>query len=167
MEKNTKSKIKILFLTFYNSYPITSGASNISSNFYKFCPFQKKLFLINHEKDFKNKNISNFKPISNRPIYKILVLFPYLFKVISEIIKFKPTVIIFEGASWIGYSFVFYIILKTFFKNIKFIYHGHNIDFDIRKKKFFLGKLTFILEKYLANNIDIFTAVSKYDQKRI
>ena len=53
MEKNIKSKNKVFFLTFYNAYPITSGASNISTNFYNFCPFEKKLFLINHEKDLK------------------------------------------------------------------------------------------------------------------
>ena len=154
-------------MTFYNAYPITSGASNISTNFYNFCPFEKKLFLINHEKDFKNKNIFNFKPINNKPYFKFLVLFRYLFKLIFEIIKSKPTIIVFEGASWIGYSFIFFIILKKFFKKIKYIYHGHNIDFDIRKNNLILRKITYGLEKYLVNKFDIFTAVSIEDQKRI
>ena len=59
----------------------------------------KKNCLINHEKDFKNKNIFNFKPINNKPYFKFLVLFRYLFKLIFEIIKSKPTIIVFEGAS--------------------------------------------------------------------
>ena len=167
MEKVTKKKISVIFLSFYNSYPITSGASNISTNFYKHCPFEKKLFLINHEKKLKIKNIHNFKPINNKPIFKFFVLFPYIWKLFQNIFNNKPNIIIFEGASWVGYSFLFFIILKTFLKNIKFIYHSHNIDFEIRKKSFLLSKLTFLLEKYLVNNVDIFTVVSKKDKKNI
>ena len=64
-------------------------------------------------KNFKNKNIFNFKPINNKPYFKFLVLFRYLFKLIFEIIKSKPTIIVFEG-KLIGYSFIFYNF-KTIF----------------------------------------------------
>ena len=44
MEKNIKSKNKVFFLTFYNAYPITSGASNISTNFIIFALLKKIVF---------------------------------------------------------------------------------------------------------------------------
>lgn len=167
MENNLKKKKLIFFLSFYNSLPITSGASNISTNFYKLCPYEKKIFLINHEKNFKSKNIINFRPINNSPIFKFLVLFKYLFRLILEIYKRKPNVIIFEGASWIGYSFLFFNIIKILFGKIKIIYHSHNVDYEIRKEKFFLRKITFEMEKFLVKNCDIFTVVSNEDQKKI
>ena len=167
MENNIKNKKLIFFLSFYNSFPITSGASNISTNFYNFCPYKKKFFLINHEKNFNDKNIFNFRPLSNRPIFKFLVLFKYLIKLFIEILKNKPNTIIFEGASWVGYSYFFLTIIKFFFGNIKFIYHSHNIDYEIRREKFFIGKITFYLEKFLINKVDVFTVVSQEDKKKI
>ena len=159
--------MSVYFISFYNSYPITSGASNVTTNFYKYCPYKKKLFLINHEKNFKDKNVINFKPMFNNPFFKFLVLFRYLYVLIKYIKKDKPKIIVFEGASWIGYSLLFYLILKLNFKKISFIYHSHNIEFDIRRKNYFLGKLTYVFEKIMINNIDKFTVVSKTDQRWI
>ena len=47
----------------------------------------------------------------------------------------KYPVIIIEGASWVGYTFLFYFILKKKLKNSKFIYHSHNIEYLLKTKK--------------------------------
>ena len=39
----------------------------------------------------------------------------------------KNPIIIIEGASWTGYSFLFYLYIKKKLKHAKFIYHSHNI----------------------------------------
>ncbi len=46
-----------IFISFFNSYPITSGASAVSTNLFESWPNKrKKLFQLNHEKNkFKKK----------------------------------------------------------------------------------------------------------------
>ena len=61
------------------------------------------------------------------------------------------------------------MLLKKRLKNLKFIYHSHNIEYLLRRKKnnFLISFLTKYFEKYVASKFDIFTSVSSIDQKKI
>lgn len=91
------------------------------------------------------------------------------FKFISKTKEYEKITVIIEGASWIGYSYLIIIIIKFINKNIKIIYHSHNIEFFLRKKKnnFIISFLSKIIEKKLYNLCDVGTAVSKDDAQKL
>ena len=123
-----------IIISFYNSHPITSGSSAVTTAFFNSWPGKKKLFLMNHETDIKKKDIYNFKIKSNNSFIKFLYLIPYLVFIYLKIKKMKIKYIIFEGASWTGFIYISYLFFVTFRVKAKFIYHAHNVDFFFRKK---------------------------------
>jgi hypothetical protein len=155
------------FISFYNAYPVTSGSSYITSNLFELWPDTKKsLFLLTHEKNNKLKsNIFTYYISSNHSLIKIINLPFYFFFILKNINISKKINIFFEGASWTGFTFIFFIILKLLNNKIRFIYHAHNVDYDLRKKNI-IGCITFKIEQFLIKNFDLFTAVSKKDQNR-
>ena len=156
-----------IFISFYNSFPATSGAYYITSNLFELWPGGKKLFVLTNEiNKTNNKNIFQYYILSNNAVIKILNLPFYLYFIIKKINISKDKNILFEGASWSGFTLFFYIIFKFLNSNIKFIYHSHNVDYDLRKKNPIIGFITAKIEKFIIKNFDIFTAVSKKDQKR-
>lgn len=154
-----------IFISYYNSYPITSGSSAVTTSLFNSWPNKKKLFLMNHEKDINKKNIHNFKILSNNSIIKIISLFPYLLFIYFKIRNIKVKYIIFEGASWTGLVYLSYIFFKILKPNLKCIYHSHNVDFFFRKKNFLLSKLSFYFEKKILKKFYLSTAVSDKDYK--
>ena len=44
-----------IIISFYNSYPITSGSSAVTTALFNSWPGKKKLFLMNHETKIKKK----------------------------------------------------------------------------------------------------------------
>ncbi len=152
-----------IIISFYNSYPITSGSSAVTTALFNSWPGKKKLFLMNHETKIKKKNIYNFKINSNRPILKFIYLIPYLIFIYSKIKKTKIKYLIFEGASWTGFIYLAYIFFIIFGIKTTFIYHAHNVDYFFRKKNFFLSIFSFYFEKKILQNFDISTSVSKED----
>ena len=75
-----------VFISFYNSYPITSGASAVTTSLFVNWPTRKKLFQLNHQNIIKKKNIYNFKINSNRSIIKILYLIPFAIFILKNIL---------------------------------------------------------------------------------
>jgi hypothetical protein len=156
---------KTIFISFYNSYPITSGASAVTTSLYLNWPGNKKLFQLSHQSIKKRKNIFSYKIPSNHPIIKIFYLIPFVLFILKNIKKKKIDYFIFEGASWSFYTFVIYKILNFFFQNEKYIYHSHNVDLYFRKKNFFIKHLSHFCEKKILEEFDISTSVSLDDQK--
>ena len=155
-----------IFISYYNSYPITSGSSAVTTSLFNSWPGKKKLFMMNHEANIKKKNIYNFYSPSNKPIVKIFLLIPYCIFIYFKIRKLNTKYIIFEGASWTGYILFTYIFLKIFLYKKKFIYHSHNVDFFFRQKSYIISKISFLFEKKILQNFDISTAVSIKDCKK-
>jgi hypothetical protein len=159
--------LSTIFISFYNAYPVTSGSSYITTNLFELWPDTKKsLFLFTHEKNRSLKsNIFSYNISSNHSLIKIINLPFYLFFILKNINISKKINIFFEGASWIGFAFIFFIILKFLNNKIRFIYHAHNVDYDLRKKNI-IGWITFKMERFIIKNLNVITAVSKKDQKR-
>ena len=154
-----------IFLAYYNAYPMTSGASMVSTSLFKSWPTKKKLFQYNPEKIKEIKDIFTYRSKFNNKFAK-LIFFPFfLLFIVNKIKKQKIKFFIIEGASWAGYSYFSFIVMKYFHKKAKFIYHSHNVEYELRKNNFFISKLTFFFEKKILINCDFITAVSKRDQE--
>ena len=157
---------KTIFISFYNSYPITSGASAVTTSTFLNWPGKKILFQLNHEKNKGRNDIHNYKIPNNSPLTKFFFLISFAFFILRKTKNEKISYIVFEGASWSGYSYIIQKILKNFLKNTKYIYHSHNIDYLFRKKNFWVKIISFFCEKKILENFDISTSVSKDDQKK-
>jgi hypothetical protein len=153
------------FYQIKNSY---SGASEVSTSLFNSIKCKKKKFfeIRNSHVDFKFEKINY---IFNSIFFKPLKIIFLIFKIYNFLKKDRNRLVIIEGCSWIGYSFFLLKILKILFKNIKIIYHGHNIEYEIRllKNNKIISLLTKFLEKKVYAQSDYATVVSKYDQKKI
>ena len=165
-----EKKIKFAFVSFFQVFPSYSGASEVSSSFFNSWPNKnKKFFQVSSKKIIKNKKIFSFKINFENPIKKLVKINLIAKEIIKYLNNSKKKIIIFEGASWIGYFYILKKILKKKFPNLIFIYHSHNIEYDLRKSKsnFFISFLTKIIEKKIFLSCDISTVVSKNDYQRI
>lgn len=165
-----KKKVKFAFISFFKVFPSYSGASEVSSSFFESWPNKnKKFFQITSKKKIRNQKINSFKINSENAFAKILKINTFAKEICKFLSKAEKKVVIFEGASWIGYFYILKKILIKNFPNLIIIYHSHNIEYDLRKSKsnFLITSLTKIIEKKIFLSCNISTVVSKIDSKRI
>ncbi len=162
-----KKKYNFVVINFFRVTNPYSGASEVSYNFFKNIPSKNKKLIQFSNIRQKEKQVETI--IAKSKIDKVFKIFKMV-KITEKLCKNKNnSVIILEGASWVGYTFLLYILLKRKLTNSKFVYHSHNIEFLLRrqKKNFIITYLTKYFEKYIANEFDIFTCVSNLDKKKI
>jgi hypothetical protein len=131
------------FYQIKNSY---SGASEVSNSIFESIKCKKKkIFEIkNSIIQFQNEKINY---IFNSLILKPLKIIVIIFKIYNFLKNKKKKLLIIEGCSWIGYSYVLLKILKILFTDIRIIYHAHNIEYEIRQLK--NNKIITLLSKFL------------------
>ena len=156
-----KNKINFAVVCFYFASGGGNGAAEVTLGIFNSIKERKKLFEIN-DKNIDIKLLNFLFKISN------------IIKIIPKISKFfkrdGQNVIIIEGASWIGLSFIFFVLSKFLIRNSIVIYHSHNIEYDIRIKNnsnFFIIFLTKFFENFIFRKCNFGTVVSKEDKKRI
>ena len=164
-----KSNRNAAIVCLYTALPTWHGAADISRLMFRYLPFKKKhLFqFVDSNKLEKYKGVTNLNIHYNSPIFKLLFLFLLIFKLIKFFKNKKKKIIIIEGASWCLFSYIIIKCLKIFIKNIKIIYHSHNVEYEVRKLKNskFILYLTKIFEKKVLQLSNISTAVSILDKK--
>ncbi len=161
---------KIIVASFFSVYPITFGSSVVISSFFENIPNNNKILFQISKKNIKKSNIKNIVNQSDSKIIKLFSVFLLIKKILSEIKHSNyRNVLIIEGASWIGYSFILLVLVKIWFKKVRIIYRGHSIEYEIRKRNsnFIISKLSFIFEKFVYKNSDISTSVSLFEKKKI
>jgi glycosyltransferase involved in cell wall biosynthesis len=160
---------KTAFVAFYAVYPSRMGSSEVSSSFFESWIGKKRIFQISHLKKINNKKIHTNFITKETPINKILKIIPLAIKIKKYLSNSKKSNVIIEGPSWIGYTFIFYIILKAMLPNTFFIYHSHSVEYEIRKKNsnFFISLISKIMEHYIFNNVRLATTVSMKEYKKI
>lgn len=161
-------KNNFVVINFFRVTDPYSGGSEVSFNFFNEIPSNnKKLFQYSDNKK-KYENVESFY-IKNSIIQKILNLKKFAEKIFKYCENKKKLIIIIEGASWAGYSFLLYRILKKKLNNAKYIYHSQNIEYLLRKNKgnFIIALITKYFENKIAKNFDIFTCTSKEEKKQI
>ena len=163
-----KKEIGYALICFYEASIGGHGSAEVSSSLNECLPKNNsKLFEIKKKNFFIYLEDCNFTLIEN--IYKLF----YIFLIINELKnffnKYEKKIVIIEGASWIGYTFLFLKITKILFPKVITIYHAHNIEYDVRKKRNnkFVSFITKIIEKIVYNEVNFSTVVSNDDQKRI
>ncbi len=162
---------KFIVASFLPIYPITFGSSVVISSFFENIPFKNKvLFQISTKKNIKNKYIKNTFCFNEKKIIKFLFVLKHITNILKEIRKYKEKqILIVEGASWIGYSFLLIFLIKLLSLNIKIFYKGHSIEYEIRKKNnnFIISSLSFFFEKFVYILSDVSSSVSSIEQKKI
>jgi len=155
-------------ICFYEASTGGHGSSEVTSSLYNCLPQKNKnIFEIKKKKFFNLLEYYKFSYLEN--IYKIFYII-IIFKKFSNFIKkYKKKIVIVEGASWIGYSYFFIKITKFFYSDAKIVYHAHNVEYEIRKKKsnLIIANLSRILEKKVYKISDYPTTVSNEDHEKI
>lgn len=154
-------KIKTAIICFFTASKGGHGTAEVSLGLFKSINGEKKLL------EFQETKIKDKLILRN--VKKFIFTFKSIFILKKFFYKNKKNIIFIEGASWVGFSFLFLILAKTLLSNVFIVYHAHNVEYEIRLKKnnFFIVFLTKIFEKYIYVKSDIATSVSEYDQKKI
>ena len=165
-----RTKTKTAIIGFYPVYPAKSGSAVVSYSFFKCYPGEKKLFqILDYKIKINKKNISSEVILFKHPFYKLLILPILIFKIFKYLKNSSKPILIVEGASWIGFSYIVFLIIKLLIPKVIRVYRGQSIEFEIRKKNsgYFIANLTKYLENRIVNSIDVFTAVSELEKKKI
>ena len=147
--------MKTAFLCFFPVFPTNMGSAEVIRSLFLCWPGKKKLFQISHLKNNKENNrFESIKILYEKPIFKIIVLPILIFKCLKYLKDSKKKLVIIEGPSWIGYSFISLIILKIFSPKTKIIYHSHSIEYEVRKmmSSIFIAKISKKLESFVFKN---------------
>jgi hypothetical protein len=161
-------KFGFAMVCFYEASIGGHGSSEVSSSLYDCLPKNnKQMFEIKKKKLFYFFEYYKFNYFEN--IYKIFYLLILVYKSKNFLNNFQKKIIIIEGASWIGYSFIFLKIIKLYNPKIIIIYHAHNIEYELRLRKnnLITAFITKILEKKVYELSDFSTALSISDQKKL
>jgi glycosyltransferase involved in cell wall biosynthesis len=156
-------------VAFYRVYPPDSGAASVSYNTARYLPGEKYLFALNSqssqiELEAGLRLVTFACPFSNH-VSKTLALARQMIRIASSIKKMRPSRIVLEGASWSLYYLIFCGILRLFNIHAMVIYHAHNVEYLLRKKRNgpLIAGLTRWAEGALLKLCDIVTATSEID----
>ena len=161
-------KFGFAMVCFYEASIGGHGSSEVSSSLYDCLPKNnKQMFEIKKKKLFYFFEYYKFNYFEN--IYKIFYLIVLVYKSKNFLEKCEKKFIIIEGASWIGYSYIFLKIIKFYNPKIIIIYHAHNIEYELRLRKnnLITAFITKLLEKKVYKLSNFSTAVSISDQKKL
>ena len=161
--------MKTAFICFFPVFPTNMGSAEVVRSLFLCWPGQKKIFQISHLNSIKKNNIFSLKIFKEDPILKILSIPIIIYKILKYLGKTKKRLIIIEGPSWIGYSFISLILIKIFSPSTKVIYHSHSIEFEVRKmtSSKFMAFLSKKLEDFVFKKSDLSTSVSKLEISKI
>ena len=161
--------MKTAFLCFFPVFPTNMGSAEVIRSLFLSWPGNKKLFQISHLNNLNKNNLESVNIFYEKPLFKIIVLPILIFKCIKYLKNSKKKLVIIEGPSWIGYSFISLIALKIFSPKTKIIYHSHSIEYEVRKmvSSKFITIVTKKLESFVFKNANISTSVSSIERKKI
>jgi len=162
-----KKNYSIAIVSFFEASTGGHGAAEVTLSLYDSIKFKKKLFEIKKNNIFKILEKHKMNIFEN--IFKLFKIINLIIDIRKFLKNSRKKIVIIEGASWIGYSFLTIKILKILDSNIFIIYHSHNIEYLLREKKnnFIISFLSKILEKKVYQISNIGTAVSEIDQNII
>lgn len=161
--------MKTAFICFFPVFPTTMGSAEVIRSLFLCWPGQKKLFQVSHLNHMNKNKLYSIKIFNEKPILKILCIPFLIYKTLKYLGKSGKRLVVIEGPSWIGYSFISLILIKIFSPSTKVMYHSHSIEFEVRKMTssklmaFFSKKL----ENFVFNNSNLSTSVSKIEINKI
>ena len=162
--------MKTAFICFFPVFPTNMGSAEVIRSLFLCWPGQKKLFQLSHlNNNVHKKNLFSFRIFKEKPILKILCIPFLIYKIIKYLGKTQKRLVVIEGPSWIGYSFISLVLFKIFSPSTKVIYHSHSIEYEVRKmmSSYFVAYFSKKLENYVFNNSDLSTSVSEIEINKI
>ncbi len=161
--------MRTAFLCFFPVIPTNMGSAEVIRSLFLCWPGKKKIFQISHLINKKNKDLETTKIIKEKPILKLLCLPFTIIKILNFFKESKNNIIVIEGPSWIGYSFISIILIKLFSPKTKIIYHSHSIEYEVRKmmSSYFVAFVSKKLENFVFKFSDLATSVSKIEINKI
>ena len=118
--------MKTAFVCFFPVIPTNMGSAEVVRSLFLCWPGKKKLFQITHLNNKKKSYLKSFKIIKEKPLFKIIMI-PFLIYSVFKFLKdTKNKLVIIEGPSWIGYSFLTLFMIVTFFS-----LSGHLVVFSL------------------------------------
>ena len=109
------------------------GSAEVIRSLFLAWPGDKKIFQISHLKINQKKNLKSIFILYEKPILKLICIPIIIFKILNYLKGSDKKLVVIEGPSWIGYSFLSLILIKLFSPKTKVIYHSHSIEYEVRK----------------------------------
>lgn len=164
--------MKLVFVSFYETYPPASGAASVSWNVAKHCDGERTFIQIGHRNGGirvqDDVNIITLQGFDEKRIKKVLRIPSWIVQIVGHIKRTEPDIIVLEGASWVLYHWLLIKTIRLLVKPVKLIYHSHNVEYILRKDKHnrFIVKITRWAEKRILHEVDTATAVSPIDSRQ-
>ena len=161
---------RFTIICFYQAYPPTSGAANVSYNLAKFVNGSSRLVQLGPRNErfitADNVEIVTLAGASESRRERLTRLPSFVTRMIQEIRRVEAEVVILEGASWAAYHWMLLRALRNAEPQVKVIYHSHNVEYLLRWQRNGRAAATITrwAEGWLVRNADMVTAVSKVDQ---
>jgi polysaccharide biosynthesis protein PslH len=161
---------KIAFCCFYEAYPPISGAASVTYNVAKFLSGEKLLIQIGAGpatiETADGLPIVTLAGASENKFRKLTSLPRRVRALVNEILRFRPDLVMLEGASWAMYHWMLLRGLRHAMPNVPIIYHAHNVEYVLRRARNgrAIAAITRWAEGRLLADCDLATAVSEVDQ---
>ena len=161
--------MKTAFLCFFPVIPTNMGSAEVIRSLFLAWPGDKKIFQISHLKINQKKNLKSIFILYEKPILKLICIPIIIFKILNYLKGSDKKLVVIEGPSWIGYSFLSLILIKLFSPKTKVIYHSHSIEYEVRKmmSSHLIAIFSKLLEKFVFKYSDLSTSVSKIEINKI
>ncbi len=163
--------MKLAFVSLYQAYPPVSGAASVTYSCAHLTPCTALLVQYAETNAIEKVPGLTIVSLQQRVSSRIAKLFSLplsIFKIRSEIVKFKTDCVVLEGASWAVYIALIEMVLRATVPGIKIVYHAHNVEYLLRQERNsrFVTALTRWAERHILTTCDLSFAVSEEDRQR-
>jgi glycosyltransferase involved in cell wall biosynthesis len=161
--------MRIAFCCFYQAYPPVSGAAAVSFNIAKF--FEGETVLIQAgprpgSTEVQGVRVLTVPGATEGKFAKIATLRSRLRAIVNELCRFRPELVILEGASWAVYHWMLLRAVRRALPQTRVVYHAHNVEYVLRQQwnGRTIAMITRWAEGRLLTDSDLATAVSEVDR---
>jgi glycosyltransferase involved in cell wall biosynthesis len=166
--------MKTAVIALYASYPPTCGAAMASYQTARNWPGEVRLFQMTDRPGAASASPRDRLSVVDLPLRsrtrlgKAVRFIGWLRGFTRAVRSWNPNVVLFEGSSWAFYYWVLFDRLRRIRPRPRFVYHGHNVEYLLRRQKHgrIVAGLTRWAEGRLLRAVDVPTAVSDIDARQ-
>lgn len=129
--------MKTALVSFYESYPPTSGSAIVSYSVARFLPGERLLVQVTNrggsEEPEPGLRVESIASPAGSSAAKIIRLPGRLRAIARTIRSFGPDAVLLEGASWAVFHWLLFRTLRRKLPGIPVYYHAHNVEYDLRR----------------------------------
>ena len=161
--------MKTAIVSFYEAYPPISGAAAVTFNVAKFLPGERLLIQAGsrpYSTQVQGVRVVTVPGVAESRIGRITTLQGRLRAMIDELRRFRPDLVMLEGASWAVYHWLLLRAIRRTLPKVRVVYHAHNVEYVLRRQRNgpAIAAITRFAEGRLLADCDLATAVSDVDR---